>query len=70
MKSWRPDGWVERYNEAYMKEHSSKVTYPSPERAMFEAGADALWEALMKHRVKMPPDFTPILIVLPSEITE
>ena len=37
----RPDGWDELYLEAYRKEHSGKSGYGSPERAMFEAGADA-----------------------------
>ncbi len=40
----RPDGWAERYNEAYMKEYSGGWK-GSPERAMFEAGASARHEA-------------------------
>ena len=41
--SWRPDGWPDRYLEAYRKEHTG---YGSPERAMFEAGADAELEVI------------------------
>ena len=37
----RPDDWDERYLEAYKREYSGEVRYGSPERAMFEAGADA-----------------------------
>lgn len=61
MKNWRPENWEElaRWTDPTGKGH--------PDRGYFEAGADALWEALMKYRVKMPPDFKPILIVIPSE---
>ena len=43
----RPKGWDERYLEAYKKEYLGKG-YGSPERAMFEAGADAMLEGLLK----------------------
>ncbi len=65
----RPKGWDELYLKAYKKEYSGKG-YGSPERAMFEAGADAYEDWLMKHRVKMPSDFKPILIVIPKEEVE
>ena len=38
----RPKGWEERYLKAYKREYSGSVKYGSPERAMFEAGADAM----------------------------
>ena len=37
----RPKGWDDLYLKAYKKEYLGKG-YGSPERAMFEAGADAM----------------------------
>ena len=47
---WRPDNWAEEYLLAYKEEHSGEGRYEwaTPERAMFEAGADAMLEALKK----------------------
>ena len=63
-KNNRPDGWKEllRKHGIHHDDAFGGV------RA--EAGADAMYEALMKYRVKMPPDFAPTLLVIPSEEIE
>ena len=60
----RPDG----LNKA-RAEHctSQREDCECCECTSFNVGADAMYEELMKYRVKMPADFTPILIVIPSE---
>lgn len=58
--SWRPDGWDKVKEEVCMMG-------PYQCELFFEDGADALWEELMKYRVKMPVDFTPVLIVIPAK---
>ncbi len=65
----RPDGWANKRSE-YFESHQEKNRWGKTRQLDYEAGADARWEALMKYRVKMPPDFTPILIVIPSEEVE
>ena len=45
----RPDGWDELYLEAYREEYSGRMKYCSPERGMFDAGADA-YEGELKKR--------------------
>ena len=62
----RPDGWKNpMLDYPVTKKFNRRQAFQ-----IYEAGADAYEEALMKYRVKMPPDFTPILIVIPSEEIE
>ena len=60
----RPKGWDERYIEAYRKEYLG-VKYCSPERAMFEAGADAYEKKIYEWGEETCSAHTPILNSIP-----
>ena len=69
----RPKGWDELYLKAYKKEYSGKG-YGSPERAMFEAGADAMLEGLKQQGVygtypqRTPKHKKGYLVFIPEEV--
>ena len=71
-KQYRPKDWKQPYlvptpslRELSVAQNTDATRFLMNDA--YEAGADALWEYLMKYRVKMPPDFKPTLIVIPSE---
>ena len=60
MKPWRPDGWGEKRSaflwRGYKPEkvdEGSEIFYPDEYKA-FEAGADALWDALWELAKESP----------------
>lgn len=67
-KNGRPDGWNARELRERQVFLDPQGFSADREINMIEAGADAMYEALMEYRVKMPSDFKPILIVIPREI--
>ncbi len=75
---WRPKGWdMPEYIAFDVCEDDRQVSHKihtgdSPrDIIIFEAGADAMLEALItRYKVKMPPDFKSILLVIPEEVEE
>ena len=62
---WRPKDWKNPHGH-WVECKDGDVLYTA--RGIYEAGADALWDALVtKYKVKMPPDFKSILLVIPEE---
>ena len=63
---WRPKNWVEQYLRAYKEEYSGKGKHGGhPERAMFEAGGDALAKSfaewLRSETTKNDPSYADLL---------